>query len=212
MFRNDQLNGAKKRRTGSTKKLAVLLTSLALLIIIAVGGTLAYLFTNTEPVTNTFTPAKVDVTIEEDFDRTTDPTVKKDVKFQNTSNIPVYLRAMLVINWVDAEGNIVADVPDSYSYTMSGLPMNDDEGNSNWTAADADGYYYYKLPVAADAETDILLNECKAVSPENPEYFLQVDVLTEVIQAEPADAVKELWKSVNVDVNGNLMLDTSTAN
>ena len=93
---------------------------------------------------------------------------------------------MVIVNWTDADGNIVASVPENYTYTMSGLP------GSGWSALNG-GYYYYESAVPAGESTGILLTKCVANTPENPDYFLLVDVLAESIQADPASAVREAW-------------------
>ena len=48
-------------------KTGALILSLLLLVTAAVGGTVAYLLTQTESVTNTFTPSKVACTVTENF-------------------------------------------------------------------------------------------------------------------------------------------------
>lgn len=194
MFRNQSNRSANESRVRISPKTAVLLISLALLLLAAVGGTIAYIVTQSGPVENTFTPGTVDVTINEKFEKQ----VKENVNVGNTGDVPVYVRAMLVINWIDAEGNIVLTVPEGYSYTMTGLAAD----GSGWTKA-SDGYYYYKDPVAAGSATNNLLDKCEAVTPANAEYFLQVDVLTEVIQADPTDAVEETW-GVTVAADGTI--------
>ena len=58
------------KRVMKTKK-PVALVALLVLLCCTVAGTLAYLVTNTDPVTNTFTPASVSTEVNEDFDGTT---------------------------------------------------------------------------------------------------------------------------------------------
>ena len=169
----------RKRRLRWRKEF-VLTCSIALLVIGMVGGSLAYLFTNTETVTNTFTPPTVDVDIEE----TVKTGEKTDVYFHNTADYPVYMRALLVINWEDASGNIVGNVPEGYSYTDSGIA-------SGWVAKD--GYYYYTQAVAAGDTSTNLIDRIVETVPENAEYHLRVDVMVETIQAEPKTAVVEAW-------------------
>ena len=69
------------------RKGIVLLIALALLLICAVGGTVAYLSVGTGPVTNTFTPAELDTVIVEDFGETYDGVLKSSIKVQNNGNI-----------------------------------------------------------------------------------------------------------------------------
>ena len=104
-FTNSAASGStpRRKRRLSWRKEFVLACSAIVLLIGFAGGSLAYLFTHTDSIRNTFTPAEVDVTIQEAFDHQK----KENVKFQNTGDVPVYMRARLVINWTDANGKIV---------------------------------------------------------------------------------------------------------
>lgn len=159
----------------------VLVCSIAILVLGMVGGSLAYLFTNTDDVTNTFTPATIGVDIDENLTEQT----KSNVRFQNTGDLPVYMRAKVIVNWEDENGNIVADVPEGYSVTRSAL-------GQGWTAH-GDGYFYYNQPVDAGEYSGVLYDSITAVYPEDHEYYLLVDVLVETIQAEPEQAVIDAW-------------------
>lgn len=184
-FTNSAASGStpRRKRRLSWRKEFVLACSVIVLLIGFAGGSLAYLFTHTDSITNTFTPAEVDVTIQETFNQQK----KENVKFKNAGDVPVYMRARLVINWTDANGNIVPAKPDEYSYTTSG-----DLPGTGWVERN-DGYYYYTSPVAAGASTTNLVDSITANTPDNPEYYLLVDVLVETIQATPTDAVIAAW-------------------
>ena len=176
-----QKNEHVEKRSHAKKPLAALV-ALVLIIGAVVGGTLAYLAARTDAIVNTFNPAKVDITVEENFDGST----KKDVKITNTGDTEVYIRATYVVNWLDAQGNIVASVPEGYSYTLTENP------DSKWTKGN-DGYFYYLSPVAPDASTPGSLLTCTVTHPENPEYRLSVEILATAIQSTPAKAVTEAW-------------------
>lgn len=189
MYQGEHMNngGAPKAR-----KTATLLVAIVLLLGVAVGTTVAYLIDRTEKIENKFEYAKTDVTVEEKFDGTT----KSNVQVKNESNIPVYIRATYVANWVDAAGNIVTSVPTEYDYQLNENP------DSKWVEG-KDGYFYYPTPVQPGKSTDGSLLYCKVTYPENPEYTLNVEILATAIQSEPKDAVKEAW-GVTVDADGNL--------
>lgn len=176
-----QKNEHVEKRSHAKKPLAALV-ALVLIIGAVVGGTLAYLAARTDAIVNTFNPAKVDITVEENFDGST----KKDVKITNTGDTEVYIRATYVVNWLDAQGNIVASVPEGYSYTLTENP------DSKWAKGN-DGYFYYLSPVAPDASTPGSLLTCTVTHPENPEYRLSVEILATAIQSTPAKAVTEAW-------------------
>ncbi len=152
--------------------------AVALILCCTVGGTLAWLATTSGPVVNTFQPTTVSTGIDEDFE----DGVKKDVSFTNTSkSVPVYMRATLVANWVDANGNVYSEAP--IEGTDYDITMGDDM--SNWI--EKDGYYYYKKSVPVSGKTDILFKSITQGTP--PEgCHLEVTILSEAIQAVGVDS------------------------
>lgn len=180
MYQGEHMNngGAPKAR-----KTATLLVAIVLLLGVAVGTTVAYLIDSTKEIENKFEYAKTDVTVEETLTGTT----KSNVQVKNNSNIPVYIRATCVVNWVDKDGNIVTPDPDEYVYQLDVNPDN------KWVQGKG-GYYYYPTPVQPNGLTDGSLLNCKVTKqPENPAYTLNVEILATAIQSEPADAIYEAW-------------------
>ena len=173
---------------------AVLLIAIILLISTAVGSTVAFLATKTEPVENSFEYANVSCEVMQDRD--TDGS--SIVKVKNTGTISAYIRAAVVANWIDKDGNIAASVPEGYSYDLTC-------SSGSW-AQGKDGFFYYLLPVAPGASTEGNLLTCTVTCPETPEYTLSVEVLTEAIQSTPASAVNEAW-SAAVDGSGMLIVN-----
>lgn len=178
MYQGEHMNngGAPKAR-----KTATLLVAIVLLIGVAVGSTVAYLIDRTTPIENKFEYAKTDVTVEEDLTGTT----KSNVKVKNNSNIPVYIRATYVVNWVDKNGNIVTSVPTGYGYELR------ERLTDKWL--NGPGGYYYKYPVQPNDSTEGSLLYCEVTYPANPEYTLNVEILATAIQSEPKDAVEAAW-------------------
>lgn len=179
-------SGRGRKRKPRINKAAVLLTAAVLLIGTVVGSTVAYLIAQTDAVENTFEYAKVSCEVKEDFNGNT----KENVQITNTGSTDAYIRATYVVNWLDAQGNIVASDPEGYSYTLTENP------DRVWTKG-TDGYFYYLSPVAPDASTPGSLLTCTVTRPENPEYRLSVEILADAIQSEPANAVKEAWGENN---------------
>lgn len=179
MYQGEHMNNG---RTPKARKTATLLVAIVLLIGVAVGSTVAYLIDKTNEIKNEFEYAKTDVTVTEDFDGTT----KQNVKVWNKSNIPVYVRATYVVNWVDANGNIVTSVPAGYSIAETENP------GDKWIKG-ADGYFYYPTPVQPGDSTEGSLLTCTVTYPANPEYTLNVEILATAIQSEPKDAVDAAW-------------------
>lgn len=181
---------------GSGGRKAALILSLCLIFALAVGTTLAYLKANTSPVTNTFTAAKSDITIDEDVTGGQ----KKSIIVQNTGTATSYVRVKLVMNWVDGNGKIVS------GGNLPEVTLN----KSDWFVQD--GIYYYTKPVAPEGKTTNLLQKDSSISEptEKPEgCHLEVTVLAESIQAAPSTAVEGAW-AVTV-VNGALTSATPTA-
>lgn len=168
--------GARMNRT------AVLLVAIILLISTAVGATVAFLTTKTEPVKNTFEYAKVSCEVTESFGMH----ARRCVQVRNTGTIDAYIRATYVVNWVDASGRIAASDPAGYSYTLTENP------DSSWKKG-KDGYFYYLTPVAPNDSTPGSLLTCTATYPDNPEYTLSVEILAEAIQSTPESAVADAW-------------------
>lgn len=173
---------------------AVLLIAIILLISTAVGSTVAFLATKTEPVENSFEYANVSCKMTQNCD--TDGS--SIVKVKNTGTVSAYIRAAVVVNWIDTDGNIAASVPEGYSYDLT-------YSSGSW-AQGKDGFFYYLLPVAPDASTEGNLLTCTVTCPEDPKYTLSVEVLAEAIQSTPASAVKEAW-SAAVDGSGMLIVN-----
>ena len=159
------------------RKTVLLLTAVALLLTVAVGGTIAYLTTSTGTVENVFESASVPIEITEDFDGTE----KKNVCVKNNGNVDAYIRATYVINLVGNDG--VKPISES----DCSIQLN----TSDWT--ESGGYYYYTKDggkVAPGASTNALIVSCKlkdgVVLPTG--YTLQVEVLAQSIQADGMNA------------------------
>ena len=180
MYQDEHIKkgGRARARMGRT---AILLIAIILLISTAVGTTVAFLTTKTEPVVSTFEYAKVSCEVTE----TSDMNVTSCVQVKNTGTIDAYIRATYVVNWIDAQGNIVTSAPEGYSYSLTENP------DSKWTKID--DYYYYLTPVAPNDFTPGSLLNCTVTYPDNPEYTLSVEILAEAIQSTPEKAVKDAW-------------------
>lgn len=177
-------------------RLVLLIASLSLLLMIAVGATLAILFDKTDSITNTFTPTEVGGKITEDFNSE----VKKNVQVKNTGDIDAYIRAYVVVTWQDDSGNVYPTAPaEGTDYTVTWT-------KDGWVKH-TDGFYYYTSKVKPGDSTGILLTDCMPVEGKTPEgYHLSVEILSSAIQADPTNAVKEAWK-VEVNDDGSLKFD-----
>lgn len=183
-------NGRKVKRLRWNRTFVVL-ASVLVLAIGLVGTTLAWLLTETKPITNTFDPTKITTEIEEEPGFT-----KDNVKVKNTGDVKAYIRAMVIINWQDEDGNVYAVAPkEGTDYTLT------------WSMVDwvkSGDYYYYTKPVEAEDSTGVLFTNCAPVTGKAPEgYELCVEILADSIQSEPPKAVKDAW-GVKVNTDGTL--------
>lgn len=173
-----------RRRRRRTQKPALLLTALVLIFGALVGSTVAFLFTDADPVTNTFQMAKVATEITEDFDNS----VKNNVYVNNIGDVPAYIRVAVVVTWQNDKGEVHPNVP---AYGVDYAWVEPEE--SDWTVFN--GYYYYTKVLNPGMKTDtFLFTNCQPVEDRAPDdYHLSVEILASAIQSDPASAVQEAW-------------------
>lgn len=194
----------KRARKRTLARPVLLALSLVLVLGLSVGGTLAYLVTSTGEVTNTFTPGKLDTPPKETFEND----VKSDVVVTNSNDsaVAAYVRATWTINWVVGTGEtaqIVAPAKASdYSIVVAG---------SGWSQG-SDGFYYWHEPVAPGEETGVLIESLTAnngAAPDVEGVHLQATIITQTIQADPVDAIKDAEWPVTIDpVSGDLSVSS----
>lgn len=194
-----------KRKHRKLRKPVKIILSFLLIFAVTVGGTLAYLSTQTNAVVNTFTPSHVDCKVEEVFNGDT----KSSIKVHNTSDIEAYIRVKLISYRVNAEEKQIGGIA-----PITGLTLSKD-----WF--EKDGFYYHKAPVAANDNnletsedmTKELLAQGSTIeltgNYDDPDGGMQViEVMAEAIQSKPNVAVKDAW-NITVGEDGNL-IDPST--
>ena len=120
------------------------------------------------------------------------------VKIKNTYNKPCYIRAMIIGNWVDEDGNVAAIFnPDEINLKIS-------QGNSNyqlsadwedhWFYDENTNIYYYKKVLRKTESTPYLFE--KFTSPTQHSEGLKMDfaVLVQAVEAENNKAsLKAAW-------------------
>lgn len=213
--RNDnQQHTTPSRYRRQIKKQQRRVSTLALVCIICClvsGLTLAYLVASTGSITNWFTAANFDTNISEDFSNPNEntPDVKKDVIIKNTGDVDAYIRVEIVISWTkqDNKGN-VTDVYSKQPVQNTDYTITFAE-NTPWVNG-SDGYWYYTEVVAPGNNTEVLVKECMEIASGNkPEgYDLTVEILSQSIQAKPANAVQDAWK-VNVGEDDKLVFGSN---
>lgn len=185
------------KRRQKAKRVGSGFVLLILAVVLAIGGTLAYIIANTVSVENKFTPGEVRCEVLEDFDKIFDKITKSNVRIKNTGNTAAYIRATYVVTWQKDDGTVNGKMPVvGTDYTIEFAE------NSGWKLIG--DYWYYTSPVAAGGETGVLIASCKlaegAAVPTG--YHLSVEIIASAIQSEPASVVAEKWH-VAVD-NGKI--------
>lgn len=130
-------------------------TLLALVMMVAVGATLALMASTSNSVTNTFAAAQVETEIDEDL---TDG--NKIVTIENTGKSPVYVRARIMVSGVaESQVAIVGSEAEATEQDKVYLVM---ENQSQWQQADIsakDNYYYYLNVLEPNQRTSELLTK-----------------------------------------------------
>ena len=201
----------RQRRLKHRKRHVLTIALVSVICCIISGLTLAYVFTHTDPLENTFDPSKVSCEVLEGEDgHTFDGETKTNVKIQNTGETDAYIRAAVVVTWMSEDKKTVtASVPQEgegkdYSITYA--------TNSGWLKG-ADGFWYYTSPVAVDGNTEVLISDCHlldtATIPEG--FYLSVEIVASAIQSTPESVVTDQWSSgvASVGTDGTLNIRTA---
>lgn len=177
---------AQKRpaRRRKLNKYFLVTLSLVLLLGVAGGATLAYIIDQGGTVTNSFTPGEVLCSVGDDN------------KISNDGNVDAYIRAAVVINWENSQGDINGIAPkETTNYTLT--------LGEGWKKVG--DYYYYNAVVPFENEdktTPVVTVEQVGDAPDG--FTLVVEILAEAIQAEGmgADSAEAAWTAAQtIQVN-----------
>ena len=105
------------------------------------------------------------------------------IMVQNTSNVDAYIRASIVVNWMDEDGNVRGIAPvkaidengGDYAFTIN---------HTAWEQDANTGFYYYKTEVKPNDTTAELLSNITVNGNKPDGYELSVEVIAEAIQAD----------------------------
>ena len=173
------------RPSRESKKSLTALIALILIICLAVGGTVAFIVTQTQAVKNTFTPSDVKVDIQEVFQGNKKSSITVlNVDDTDKEDVPCYIRVKLVSNIQDNDGNV-----------LRAAPLGEISLGNDWIDG-GDGCYYYKNVVAVGDSTSDLLAEGASITLTDGQV---VEVLAEGIQAMPKQAVIDAWGQTIAD-------------
>ena len=151
------------------RKPVALLLAVVLLLGLAIGGTVAYLVTRTDPVNNTFTPTHVSCEVEKTSDGFT---------VKNTGDIDAYIKAYVTANYINGDGHVCA----AHTVTVSA-------SGSDWT--EENGVFYYAKPVSATESTGKLT---VSVTPETVSDGCTLNIEAFASAIQPGDAAVSAWK------------------
>lgn len=166
------------KRSGS--RLAAMTVATVLLLALTIGGTVAWLTSKTDNITNTFTPSKVTCKVEESFDGR----VKTNVNVKNTGDTTAFIRVKLVTYRTNDNGDHIGGTAQLPTFDFG----------QNWVKYG--DYYYYTLPVDPGATPASNLTdeiELTATYDDADGGHQSIDVMAEAIQSEPAQAVGQAW-------------------
>lgn len=189
----------------SKKRKYLIAAVLTLCMLVAVGGTVAFMFKRANKK-NTFEIAKVTCKVHEKMDETDVITTeqkgnkKSDICVENTGNIKEFIRIRLVSYYVGEDGKIVGMASSEYpAITLQ----------YGWIAG-KDHTYYYPDPVDPNGKTQVLcapFNLVEKTLEDGTKVKQVVEVFAEAIQAEPGDAANEAW---GVTVSGGKIIAVPT--
>jgi len=158
-----------------------------LVFMMTIGGTLAFMSDRTGEIKNQFIPVDIDSHVQDDY------------SIKNVSeDIPGFVRAYVTVNYVDSEGKYHF-VSDTSSYVTLG---------TNWVKG-ADGYFYYtKLVPKQQLTTPVVTVNASA----SANFNIQVQVISDIIQGDPALVVTTTWESATAVSADGQTLTVATGN
>jgi predicted ribosomally synthesized peptide with SipW-like signal peptide len=183
MYQDRQNKGTAVRAEGSVLRrgrMVVMIVAAALLLTMAIGGTMAWLSDKTGGVENTFTPSKVTCKVTENFQNN----VKTNVNVKNTGDTEAYIRVKLVTYRTNDAREHIGGTAELPTFTLG----------KNWVLYG--GYYYYTLPVKSGESPAANLADSITLTGSYTDAdggHQSLDIMAEAIQSGPAEAVGESW-------------------
>ena len=183
-----------RRKAHHTGRLTAMVIATALLLALAISGTVAWLTTKDAPITNTFNPSKVACEVTESFNGN----VKSSVNVKNTGDIDAYIRVKLVTYRTNEQGQHIGGTAALPQFTLG----------ANWV--EYNGYYYYTLPVAPGDKPATKLTDSMTLTENYDDAdggHQSIDVMAEAIQSVPEAAVKAAWGTgFSIGTDGSLIV------
>lgn len=174
---------ARKARPNAKRpggRFAAVAAATVLLLALTIGGTVAWLTTQTGGITNTFLPSSVSCAVTEVFK----DNIKSNVNVTNTGDIDAYIRVKLVSYRTNDQGQHIGGTAAIPAFTPG----------TGWV--EYGGYYYYTKPVAPNAQPAAALISSLTLTESYNDAdggHQSLDVMAEAIQSVPEAAVAEAW-------------------
>ena len=185
-----------RRKTYHKGRLTAMVIATAVLLALAIGGTVAWLSTKDAPIQNKFLPSKVTCEVQEKFDGTTGE--KTNVNVKNTGTIDAFIRVKLVTYRTNDQGQHIGGTASLPAFTLG----------TGWVKCG--DYYYYTKPVAPNQKPEPNLTESMTLIGSYMETDggkQAVDLMAEAIQSVPEDAVKAAWGAgFSIAADGSLIV------
>ena len=186
---------------GKGKKTVAVMAAVALLLALAVGGTVAYIAATDSSIANQFLPAKVACEVVTKTDANGDV---KEISVKNTGNIDAFIRAAIVVNWMDGDGNVRGTAP--VEGTDYALTVN----TGSWIPVGDFYYYDQSVPEKTPIEEALVASYGLMTGVTAPDgYTLTVEVVAEAIQAE---GVRKIVNDQGVEVDVPAVVDAWKVN
>lgn len=162
----------------------------AVLVCAAVGSVSAFMIKRVQNSADLFQKAEVECSVDRvDTDGKTTVTVK------NTGNVAAYVRVQLVAGWKDGDGNL-------YYESVTELAVS---GGNGWVRVG--NTFYHPQAVGVGEKVTLSLGTVTPGDPPTAEEGVTLshtlEILAGTVQADPLDAVQELW-DVTVDEKGTI--------
>ena len=187
-----------RRKTYHKGRLTAMVIATAVLLALAIGGTVAWLSTKDAPITNTFNPSEVACEVTEKFDGSTG--VKSNVNVKNTGTINAFIRVKLVTYRTNDQGQHIGGTASLPAFTLG----------TGWVKYG--DYYYYTKPVAPNQKPETNLTNSMTLTGtyNDADGGKQIiEVMAEAIQSGPAQAVGQAW---GVSISPNNVTDYNAGN
>ena len=169
-----------------SKKAILIFVLTVLIVTAAIDVTLAIIKTKTNSFEADFSVPNINIA------------VMWGDRIVNSGDVPVYIRATIVANWVSNKdgASILATAPiEGVDYTVT-------LDQEYWFMA-SDGFYYDKRIIEPDHPFAVQLVKEANQLVEKEGYTLRLQIISSAIQATPVEAVESTWSAVDV-VDGQL--------